>query len=149
MPLANGKNAVHGSYVTLTALEKIYQAPGAEKVARLNAGVKAGVFAALADTISMPLGALAEALGLSARTLRNRKGRAALLTADETERSFRVYRVWRRAAEVIGNEEAAKDWMKTPQKALGRKTPLSLLTRDVGADEVLNLLTGIEYGGVM
>ena len=135
----------------IAVLEHIYQAPGPEKVARLNAGVKASVFAALATSISLSSAMLAEQLGLSARTLRNRatKGRTALLTADETERSFRVYRVLRRATEVIGNEAAAKDWMKTPQKALGRKTPLSLLSLDVGNEEVLNLLTGIEHGGVM
>jgi putative toxin-antitoxin system antitoxin component (TIGR02293 family) len=89
---------------------------------------------------------LATALGLSPRTLRNRTKKPARLTADETERGFRVYRVLRRASDVFGNKEAAASWINTPQKALGDQTPLSLLVRDVGTEEVLNVLTAIRYG---
>jgi putative toxin-antitoxin system antitoxin component (TIGR02293 family) len=134
----------------LAVFEHIYLAAGPEKVSRLNAGVKAPAFAALAEAISVSTAILAEALGLSERTMRHRTSKpAALLTADETERSFRVYRVLRRATEVLGDAEAAKSWMTTPQKALGKKTPLSLLARDVGTEEVLNVLTALEHGVVL
>jgi len=148
--------------MSLAVLDRIYRLPGPQQVTRLNAGVKADVFAKLAAAVDVTAGNLATALGLSPRTIRSRVQEAdvmmrkhrlrsklkppALLTPDETERGFRVYRVLRRATEVLGNAEAARSWMNTPQKALGEKTPLSMLARDVGTEGVLNVLTAIEYG---
>jgi putative toxin-antitoxin system antitoxin component (TIGR02293 family) len=109
-------------------------------------GVNAGVFGDLAASVDVTVNMLATALGLSPRTLRNRTKKPARLTADETERGFRVYRVLRRASDVLGDKEAAASWINTPQKALGDQTPLSLLVRDVGTEEVLNVLTAIRYG---
>ena len=132
--------------MSLAVLEKIYRLPGPEQVRHLNAGVYAGVFGDLAACVDVTVNTLATALGLSPRTLRNRAKKPARLTADETERGFRVYRVWRRASDVLGDKEAAASWINSPQKALGDQTPLSLLVRDVGTEEVLNVLTAIRYG---
>ena len=133
--------------MSLAVLDRIYRLPGPQQVAQLNAGVKAAVFSTLAATVDLPMSGLAAALGLSPRTLRYRIARAnSRLNADETERSFRVYRVLRRATDVLGNADAAKSWMTTPQKALGEKSPLALLVRDVGTEEVLNVLSAIEHG---
>jgi putative toxin-antitoxin system antitoxin component (TIGR02293 family) len=132
--------------MNLAALDTIYRAPGPDRVQQLNAGINATVFAALAATINVSAATLAVSLGLSPRTLRNRTRR---LTADETERSFRVYRVLRRATDVLGDAASAKAWMNTPQRALGEKTPLSLLVRDVGTEDVLNVLGAIEDGGYL
>ena len=132
--------------MSLAVLERIYRLPGPDQVRHLNAGVNAGVFGDLAASIDVTANTLATALGLSPRTLRNRTKKPARLTADETERGFRVYRVLRRASDVLGNKEAAASWINTPQKALGEQTPLSLLVRDVGTEEVLNVLTAIRYG---
>lgn len=131
------------SPMSLAALASLTRVSGPILVDRLNAGVNAGVFASLAETLGLTAAALAESLGLSARTLRNR----ARLTADETERAFRAYRVFTRAQAVLGSEEGARQWLRTPQRALGERTPLSLLVRDVGAHEVVNLLGAIEDGG--
>ena len=138
--------------MSLAALERIYRLPGAKQVEHLNAGVAAGVFVDLAAAVDVSSTHLAQALGLSPRTLRTRvnalsgKKKPARLSADETERGFRVYRVLQRAALTFGNKDAARSWMTTPQKALGEKTPLSMLARDVGTEEVLNVLTAIRYG---
>jgi putative toxin-antitoxin system antitoxin component (TIGR02293 family) len=129
--------------MNLAVLDALYRAPAALQVARLNAGFPASVFSALAEHIDLSVEALALALDLSPRTLRNRSGK---LSADEAERSFRVYRVYRRAEEVLGDTEDAKAWMSTPQRVFGRQTPLSLLVRDVGAEEVLNALMAIDHG---
>ncbi|MDO8595689.1 MAG: DUF2384 domain-containing protein, partial [Sulfuricaulis sp.] len=162
LPLVDGNLSPSFSVMSLAVLDRIYRLPGPQQVTRLNAGVKADVFAKLASAVDVTASNLATALGLSPRTLRSRMQAAdvivlksklrskvkplALLTPDETERGFRVYRVLRRATEVLGSAEAARSWMNTPQKALGEKTPLSLLARDVGTEEVLNVLTAVEYG---
>jgi len=82
-------------------------------------------------------------LGLSARTLRNRSRK---LNVEEAERSFRAFRVLRRATEVLGDEQSGRDWLKTQQSALGDRRPLDLLAVDVGLEEVLNVLGAIEEG---
>jgi putative toxin-antitoxin system antitoxin component (TIGR02293 family) len=145
--------------MSLIPLEQIYRTPGPAQVDRLNKGVKASVFRNLADAIDVPLKVLAESLGLSARTIRYRvtvrvgpeKKRVfvSYLTGDETERSFRAYRVFRKATEVLGSEQNASAWLRTEQPALGNKTPLSMLIRDVGAGTVLNMLGAIEDGGYL
>lgn len=153
--------------MSLAVLDRIYRLPGPQQVTRLNAGVRADVFGKLASAVDVTASSLATALGLSPRTIRSRvrdpevvigrndKSRSklrpkvrpvALLTPDETERGFRVYRVLRRATEVLGSVEAARSWITTTQKALGEKTPLAMLARDVGTEEVLNILTAVEYG---
>lgn len=145
--------------MSLTVLEQIYRTPGPAQVDRLNKGVKASVFRNLANAIDVPIKVLAESLGLSARTIRyritvngpadNRRVFISYLTGDETERSFRAYRVFRKATEVLGSEQNARAWLRTEQRALGNKTPLSMLVRDVGASTVLNMLGAIEDGGYL
>jgi putative toxin-antitoxin system antitoxin component (TIGR02293 family) len=132
--------------MTTAYLDDLYRTPGPVLVARLNEGFPASVFPALAARLALSTKALAHALGISDRTLRNRTRK---LTGDEAERSFRAYRVFRRATEVLGSEQAATAWLGTPQLALGEKKPLDFLLRDVGANEVLDLLSGIEDGGYL
>lgn len=146
--------------MSLDTLERIYRAPGPLQVERLNKGVNASVFRTLARSMDLSVKILAESLGLSERTIRYRINRApsgkkgahvhvGYLTGDETERSYRAYMVFRRATEVLGNAMNAREWMRTEQRALGNKTPLSMLVRDVGAGTVLNLLGAIEDGGYL
>lgn len=129
----------------LAVLDSLTHVSGPALVDRLNAGVKADVFGRLAAAIDVSSERLAAALGLSARTIRNRR----LLSADETERVFRAYRVLQRSRQVFESDEVARGWMVTPQRALGERAPLSLLVRDVGTDEVLNVLDAIEDGGYL
>ncbi len=132
--------------MNIAVFDSMYRATGPALVDRLNAGVRASAFRSLAGAIDVSAEALATCLGLSPRTLRNRQG---LLTADETERSFRAYRVFVRAREVFAGEIQARAWMNTPQRVLGNRTPLSMLVRDVGANEVLSVLGAIEDGGYL
>ena len=51
-----------------------------------------------------------------------------------------------RAIEVLGNREKALRWLKSPVRALGDKTPLSLLTSAEGVTQVQDVLGRIEHG---
>jgi putative toxin-antitoxin system antitoxin component (TIGR02293 family) len=144
--------------MSLAILEQIYRTPGPAQVERLNQGISASVFRKLADAMDLPVKVLANSIGLSERTIRHRingpgrkraQAQVALLTGDETERSYRAYRVFRRAQEVLGSAETARVWMQTEQRALGNKTPLSMLVRDVGAAAVDNILGAIDDGGYL
>ena len=127
-------------------MDSLHRASGTIAVDRLNRGLPASVFPDLAARLAISTRTLARALGLSERTLRNRKHK---LTGDEAERSLRAYRVFRRAIDVFANEEQARAWLITPQPTLGERKPLDLLVRDVGEHEVLGVLAAVEDGGYL
>jgi len=52
----------------------------------------------------------------------------------------------RRALEVFGGEEKAGEWLTTKITALGGQTPIDLLARAEGEEEVLKVLGRIEHG---
>jgi putative toxin-antitoxin system antitoxin component (TIGR02293 family) len=56
---------------------------------------------------------------------------------------YRVYLVLMRARKALNNDEGARQWIRTPQKALANRTPLSMLVRDVSAQDAFNLLAAI------
>ena len=87
---------------------------------------------------------LADVLGIASRTLARRLGKR--LRPDESDRLFRIAKVFTRAADVLGTQEKAACWMKSPQVALGNEEPLFLLDTEIGEDEVLALLGRIEHG---
>jgi hypothetical protein len=51
-----------------------------------------------------------------------------------------------RAIEVIGTRKEALRWLGTPVRALNFATPISLLSDDAGADQVLAVLSNLENG---
>src|SRR6266542_3912766 len=78
------------------------------------------------------------ALGVSARSLLRRKhGR---LNPVESERFLRLVRIVARAEHVLGARDAALDWLRTPNPALGGEKPISLLDTEIGADAVNEVL---------
>lgn len=147
MPLDSGTSTADRVAMNPTEpLEILYKASGVARVEQLKKGLPATIFPALATRLYLSTKDLALSLGLSARTLRNR-GRK--LNVEEAERSFRAFRVLRRATEVLGDEQTAREWLKTQQRALGERRPLDLLALDVGLEEVLNVLGAIEEGSYL
>lgn len=88
---------------------------------------------------------LSAAIDIPLRTLMRRKGEE-VLPRDETAKLVRVARVIERAEEVFDDQDAARDWLKAPNAALGGDTPMSMLDTEVGAEAVLETLGRIEHG---
>ena len=84
-------------------------------------------------------------LGISERTLVRRK-REGTLSSEESAKLVRVARVVARAEEVFEDFDAALDWLKSPNAAIGGVTPFSLLDTDIGAESVFDTLGRIEHG---
>ena len=55
-------------------------------------------------------------------------------------------RIVHRAIAVFENRAKALEWLKSPNRALGSASPLSLLDTDLGAEAVLDTLGRIEHG---
>lgn len=86
------------------------------------------------------------ALVIPRRTLAHRKRLGKRLSSEQSDRLTRVVRVAARAEEAIGNVAKAKRWLRKPNRALEGRLPLDLLSSDVGARVVEQVLGRIEHG---
>jgi putative toxin-antitoxin system antitoxin component (TIGR02293 family) len=89
--------------------------------------------------------ALAQALGVSARTIVRWEGQTAVpsrLARDRLERLAEVVRL----AEQIFPGPALASWLETPNPTLGDRTPLEVLATRGGLDEVYHLLGRLAWG---
>ena len=118
----------------------------AELVRRVSDGFPYGVLDHLRESVDLSTSSLAQLLDINARTLNRRKleGR---LNPDESDRVFRLARVYANALGLFGGDlDKARHWLSTPKVALGGETPLDYARVEVGAQEVLDLIGRIEHG---
>lgn len=111
----------------------------------VRAGFPYEAFEAMVSALSVTQAALAKTLMIQPRTLTRRK-RSGRLEAEESDRLYRLARVFAHAAAVFGGEEKAAVWMLRANRALGDRPPLEYLDTDAGAQEVDDALGRIEYG---
>jgi len=84
-------------------------------------------------------------IGLPKRTYarRKKKGR---LDLSESDRLFRLARIFVEARLVLGSTEKARRWLQKKNRVLGNRVPLDLLGTDIGAHEVEKILGRIYHG---
>jgi putative toxin-antitoxin system antitoxin component (TIGR02293 family) len=115
-----------------------------ELVRRIQKGLPYSELKALRKQLDLPLDDLASKLSISRATLHRRKGGGRLST-EESDKVVRFSRLLEHAANVFGNIEKARAWLKFPQYGLGGAVPLDYAKTEVGAREVDNLLGRIDY----
>jgi putative toxin-antitoxin system antitoxin component (TIGR02293 family) len=125
------------SYVNLCDSSKV--------VAVVRRGVAAGVYRWLKESLEVSDQRLAKVVRISQRTVKRRLGEGRF-RPDESERLVRVVRLTERAKEVFGDFEGAREWLKSPQFALGGEIPLEYADTEPGAQIVEDLLGRIEHG---
>jgi putative toxin-antitoxin system antitoxin component (TIGR02293 family) len=109
-------------------------------------GLPATSVTALAKKLDVANAVLSHKLGIPQRTLTRRLSRESRLTAAESDRTVRLARVYAHAVAMIGDEEKAVEWLRTPNRALGGERPLDQLDTDLGARAVEDILGRIAYG---
>lgn len=109
-------------------------------------GLPAASVTVLAEKLDIGSTVLSRKLGIPQRTLTRRLAQRSRLTAAESDRTVRLARVYGSAVEMIGDEEKAVEWLRTPNRALAGERPLDQLDTDVGAREVEDILGRIAYG---
>ena len=95
--------------------------------------------------LGLSLDELADALAISIRTL-NRRKKSETLKPDESDRIYRIARVYAHAIDVFGSREKAANWFKRPNSSLGGVVPLEVFDTDLGAQMVDDVLTRVEFG---
>jgi putative toxin-antitoxin system antitoxin component (TIGR02293 family) len=91
--------------------------------------------------------ALAEALGISFRTVqRRRKAPRKPLSPEQSGRAFKFVEVFAKAIDIFGSQEAAQAWLTRPAMGLNRQRPIDLLATSAGVELVERFLTRLDYG---
>ena len=112
----------------------------------IRKGLPAKSVTSLAEKLDLGNAVLSRKLGIPQRTLTRRLSQGSRLTAAESDRTVRLARVYAHATEMIGDEERAVEWLRTPNRALGGDSPLDQLDTDLGARMVEDILGRIAYG---
>ena len=107
-------------------------------------GLPYAKFEDLRGRLGVSAAALAAVIAVSERTLARRK-KEGRFKPDESDRLHRIVRLYRRAVEVLG-EDAAAEWLATPKRFLGGKTPLEFADTEIGAYEIDQALGRLEHG---
>jgi putative toxin-antitoxin system antitoxin component (TIGR02293 family) len=103
------------------------------------------VFKSVAASLGFSDREFAGVLKIPNRTL-DRRFKHEVLSPDESDRLARVANILKRAQEVFGNVEKARDWMNTPLSAFEGETPLQRADTSIGANQVEDVLGRIDYG---
>jgi putative toxin-antitoxin system antitoxin component (TIGR02293 family) len=111
----------------------------------LHRGLVSDAFEGLAQGLGISHLRLASVAGITQSTLARRR-QAGRFRTDESERIWRIGRVFHTAQRVLGSEEAARHWMDVPRAHFEGKTPLSLCDTEPGAMAVEQLLQQLEHG---
>ncbi|MFN7941105.1 MAG: antitoxin Xre/MbcA/ParS toxin-binding domain-containing protein [Thermoanaerobaculia bacterium] len=89
---------------------------------------------------------VASLLQIAQRTLTRRRDEGRL-SPGESDRLLRASRVFGRALELFdGDTRGARQWLASPQPAVGGAVPLALAETEVGAREVEAAIGRIEHG---
>ena len=109
-------------------------------------GLPVKALPALAEELQVDQRILAKVVGISDRTLSRRLASGSRLSAEESDRTMRVARVFALTKDTLGTSEKAARWLQKRNLALGGQVPFELLDTDSGAREVETILNRIEYG---
>lgn len=79
-------------------------------------GVPASVIPAMASRLGLSQDGLFEVLRLPRSTMKGRISKNETLSASEQDRLYRADRAWSRALQVLEDEDAARAWLRHPNR---------------------------------
>jgi putative toxin-antitoxin system antitoxin component (TIGR02293 family) len=138
MPNANSTNAMS----ILTLVEK----PAAEQISAIERGFPSESLDQIAKMLGLSKQRIIGSLKFAQRTVSQREKTGRRFTLEESERMLRVLRAHRIVREAFTTDEAVAQWLNTPDRSLGGKSPLDMLATDVGAATVENLARAMIHG---
>jgi putative toxin-antitoxin system antitoxin component (TIGR02293 family) len=112
---------------------------------RVRKGLPFNALVAVMEQYGIARDVLCTILHLSARNFL-RRGEQKRLSPGESDRLYRLARVIAHANRVFEDPEESADWIQSPNRALGKQQPLTLLDTDIGVQQVDQVLGRIEHG---
>lgn len=129
-----------------TALAFLDEEDTQSVVDELRKGLKAQAINDLSQSLAVTKEGLYSALGVKRSTVEQRIAKKETLNSAEGDAVYRAARVFKRAVEVLEDQESGKAWLCRRIRSLGGVTPLSLLDTQAGYELVMQTLGRIEQG---
>jgi putative toxin-antitoxin system antitoxin component (TIGR02293 family) len=141
--IKSGKRGSDHLYVLLLGMKTLET----KKLRReIEKGFSIRVLDHLRRSMTIPLADLIDLMLINYRTLNRRKA-SGRLNPEESDRVLRVSRVFGRILELFeGDQQAARHWFLSRQKALGDESPADRAKTEFGALEVERLVGRLEHG---
>jgi len=89
---------------------------------------------------------LAALVGITHRTIRNKKNNGESFDIAQTERLRKLSLLFKEGHEIFSNKEEFNGWLQKPAYGLDYDIPAELLKQPGGLDKVLNELNSIKFG---
>lgn len=119
----------------------------------IDAALRKGILVSVAETIRSELemsdADFARYIGISVSTLKRKRSLQGRLSVQESDRLYRLTRIYSLAAAVLGSKENAREWMMEPQFGLDGARPVELLQTEVGERHIEGFLIRAEYGDLL
>ena len=133
------------SMSSVTLIQKTPVTTIRRQIEQIRAGLSFRAVQNLQKALDLPMERIASVLGMSRATLHRRKLQGKI-DREASEKLVRYQSLLKKAEEVFGDAENAREWLTHPQRGLGNAVPLEFAKSELGAGEVENLLGRIEYG---
>lgn len=114
-------------------------------IALCKSGFSSDVFDEVANCLQVPDVRLASVINITKSTL-NRRKREGRLNFEESERLYRIVRLFNLTENLFGSSDDAREWLNTPSGDFEGKTPLDYADNEIGAREVEAVLDRIADG---
>ncbi|MDF7824319.1 DUF2384 domain-containing protein [Pontiellaceae bacterium B12227] len=112
---------------------------------RIKKGLPTGSFEKVRQEFGVTAAELAATLNINMRTLARRK-QSGRLDVDESERVYRLARLFQIAHNLFQDLELTRRWFAAPKEIFGGLTPLNYADTEPGAQEVEKQLRRLEHG---
>ncbi len=93
-------------------------------------GLPVSALTSMANELLIDRRTLARVIGISDRTLSRRLASVLKLSAEESDRTMRVARVFALTKDTLGTSQKASSWLQTANRALDGAVPLDLMDTD-------------------
>jgi putative toxin-antitoxin system antitoxin component (TIGR02293 family) len=112
----------------------------------IEAGLPFRALTEAAKAFGVPTRTMANVVGIPRSTFDRRKNQQRL-SPEESERVYRVARIFALALLAFETPDIAADWIHKPNRALAGEKPIDMLKTEAGAREVENVLGRVIFGG--
>jgi putative toxin-antitoxin system antitoxin component (TIGR02293 family) len=119
------------------------------RIDEIKKGYSIDKFEQLKEDLGVNKEMLARIASISLATMHRRKVSLRRLTSDESEKIYRLEKLYRTALDVLEDKDNVKAWLNTAQVVFEGKTPLEYADTLPGSEEVERVLRRIEHGVIL
>jgi putative toxin-antitoxin system antitoxin component (TIGR02293 family) len=119
------------------------------RINNIKKGYPIDKFEQLKEALGVNKEKLAKIASISLATMHRRKVSLRRLTSDESEKIYRLEKLYETALDVLENKDNVKTWFNTSQIVFEGKTPLEYADTLPGSEEVERVLRRMEHGIVL